>query len=149
MCLVVAVHVPYERRSELAAATPPSPDDRITVYFPGDYRMFARWRGLPKECVAEFVPDESGCGCGFVSTEAGSDPSVWNMTPEMAHRLANALQTFIGSMPDRVSLSAMWSGDRAKVEQAVSLTELVDLARRSRLGIRTMYQVSPSRVGAR
>jgi hypothetical protein len=98
---------------------------------------------MPRDFEAEFVLEESGCGCGYLTDVGSSRSRVWHMKSEASERLANALQRYVGSIAGEVAVSATWAGDRANREVRVTLEEVVDLVRRSELGITTRYLVSP------
>lgn len=150
MCLVVSVELPYERCADLAAATRPAPEDQILVFLHPDRRWWLRrLMGPPTTCEAELGPEESGCGCGFLSDEASVVEGVWHMAPDMRRRLANAFETFVGSLEAEVAVSAIWSGDRVKTREAVSLDQLVALTRQGKLGTHTRYRIRQTSRGAR
>src|SRR5690349_7124215 len=115
MCLVVAVRLPFARRAELTTALRPPAVDRIDFLVQPDRRWWpARLLGPPAECLAEFVLEEGGCGCAFLSDTASFEALTWSMEPASRERLANALSAVLGSLRGDVLFSAMWVGDKPK-----------------------------------
>jgi hypothetical protein len=102
----------------------------------------ARWLGPPTEREAEFVLEEAGCGCGFISEQAPNSPDVWPMTAEHRERLANAVERFVGSIPGDVRFAAMWASDPVRITRDVTLDELVEAVRGGHLGTNTEYRVA-------
>ena len=64
------------------------------------------------------------------------------MRPEILEQLARTLQILADEGPPNLSVEALWVGETPSETARVTPSKLVKLARSSRLGTRTKYELS-------
>ncbi len=79
--------------------------------------------------------------CDLLSDEADWNAPTWSMTPESLVELADLWARLFERVPGDVAVQALWDGDRAEIEQALSRAEFVDLVRQGALGTKTRYLI--------
>lgn len=81
--------------------------------------------------------------CDLLSDDADWNAPTWAMTPESLVELADLWVRLFERVPGDVAAQALWDGDRAEAEQALSRAEFVDVVRQGALGTKTRYLIHP------
>jgi len=140
MCLILTVAAPASERQELedAARKAAAAGLRVEMEHP------PRWPWARQAPARAVISEEGGCACSVLSDDADWNADAWAMRPEILERLARTLQILGDEGPPTLSLEALWVGE-APIETArVTPSELAELARSSRLGTRTRYELTPA-----
>lgn len=82
-----------------------------------------------------------GCACSLLSDDADWNADSWAMRPEILDRLAETIRVLVEEGPARLTIEALWIGEAPQQTTETTAAELVTLARSSRLGTRTRYEV--------
>jgi hypothetical protein len=108
-----------------------------------DLRVDERdWRWPWARHVEATISENGGCACGLLSDEADWNADFWAMRPEILEPLARTLQILIDQGPPHLTVAAAWLVTESRQTVNVTAAELVALARSSRLGTRTNYEVT-------
>jgi hypothetical protein len=89
-----------------------------------------------------FISDGSGCACSLLTDDADWDAEVWAMRPEVLDPLAVTIERLIDAAPEGLIVEALWIGDVPERTITVIAAELGELARTSRLGTHTRYEIT-------
>jgi hypothetical protein len=81
--------------------------------------------------------------CDLLSDDADWNAPTWAMTPESLVELADLWVRLFERVQRDVAAQALWDGDRAEVEQALSRAEFMEVVRQGALGTKTRYLIHP------
>ena len=110
-----------------------------------EHSLRCRWaRDRPARAV---ISEDGGCACSLLSDQADWNADVWSMRPDILDRLGRTLQVLADNGPATLSVEALWVGEVPRETITVTAAELAVLARSSRLGTRTRYELSRSAAG--
>lgn len=140
MCLVIWVKTDAADRDTLAAAARKASAAGLRV----EMESRSWWPWARRAPALATITEDGGCACGLLSDDADWNADTWLMRPEILEPLARTLQILADEGPATLFLEALWAGDAPLETARVTVTELVMLARSSRLGTRTRYEVSSS-----
>ena len=137
MCLMLIVAAePSEReRFNQAALRAAAAGLSVEVQHP------LRWPWARKTPVRATISEKGGCACSLLSDAADWDADFWAMRREILDQLARTLQIMVDEGPPRLTVEALWIGETPRETSRVTAEELVALARSSRLGTKTRYEL--------
>jgi hypothetical protein len=140
MCLMLIVAAePGEReRFNHAALQAAAAGLRVEVQHP------VKWPWARQIPVRATISEKGGCACSLLSDAADWDADFWDMRPEILEQLARTLQIVVDEGPPRLTVEALWDGETPRQTARLSGAELVALARTSRLGTKTRYELTTS-----
>lgn len=143
MCLVLSVAAPASEREELedAARKAAAAGLRVEMEHP------SRWPWARQSPARAVVSEKGGCACSLLGDEADWNADAWAMRPEILEQLAQTLQILADEGPPNLSVEALWVGEAPSETARVTPSELAELARSSRLGTRTRYELARSLTG--
>lgn len=140
MCLVIAVTTEAPERETLAEAARKASAASLRV----EMEHPPRWPWAREAPARATISEEGGCACSLLSDDADWNAATWAMRPEILERLARTLQILADEGPSTLFLEALWVGETPVATTRVTAAELVMLARSSRLGTRTRYELPHS-----
>lgn len=141
MCLSVIVRAPEAERSALASAVAALPSGALRAELQPAPSWASRWLWGARDARV-LVWEGGSCSCGLLSDEADWSAATWAMLPELREPLARTLEHIAARAPAGTVVEALWAGDDALVEVAVTPAALGALARTGALGTRTRYLVA-------
>jgi hypothetical protein len=100
-----------------------------------------RWPWARETPVRATISEEGRCACSLLSDDADWHADFWAMRPEVRERLAATLQVLVEEGPSDLTIEALWNGASALQTVRVTEAELVQLARTSRVGTRSRYEL--------
>jgi len=138
MCLILTVAAPAGERESLedAARKAAAVGLRVEMEHP------PRWPWARQTPARAVISEGGGCACSLLSDQADWDADTWAMRPEILEQLARTLQILGEDGPPNLSVQALWVGETPGETVRVTTATLVTLARSSRLGTRTRYELS-------
>ena len=138
MCLILTVAAPAAERERLedAARKAAGAGLRVEMEHP------PRWPWAGQTPARAVISEEGGCACSLLSDDAEWNADAWAMRPDILEQLARTVQILADEGPPNLCLEALWIGERPRETARVTAAELVMLARSSRLGTRTRYELS-------
>ena len=139
MCLILTVAAPSGEREELAEAASKAAAAGLRV----EMEHSPRWPWARQSPARAVISEQGGCACSLLSDDADWNADAWAMRPEILEQLARTLQILADEGPPNLSVEALWVGEAPSETARVTPSELADLARSSRLGTRTRYELVP------
>jgi hypothetical protein len=134
--LIVASESQERERFNHAAREAAAAGLRVEVEHP------VRWPWACKTAVRATISENGGCACSLLSDAADWDADFWATRPEILDQLARTLQIIVDEGPPRLTAEALWIGETPRQTSRVTAAELIELARSSRLGTKTRYELS-------
>lgn len=136
MCVFLTVKLSDEdsgRIDEIAAAAPLS--DGLTV---------APIRGLfqKRTSTLHIFEPKQGCACSFLTDNSYQEDDTWDIRPEVLLQLAPALQVLRNQTINGFSLDLQWVGDKTTEEKRITVEEMTEIVRDSRLNPQVKYLVT-------
>jgi hypothetical protein len=138
MCLILTVTAPASDREKFETVSRQPNADGLRV----EVEHLSRWPWARERPVRAVVSEAGGCACSLLSDDADWNAEVWAFRDDVLDRLAATLQHLAASVKRGVTVEALWIGDNVKETRSVSAADLVELARKNRLGTRTRYEVA-------
>jgi hypothetical protein len=144
MCFLITFTVPVSQHWALASAAAALPSDALPVTVQ-PVRLRGPALAKPRHAYAT-VGD--GCACSLLADDAEAGAARWTLRAEQVEPLASTLEGMAVRLPPGALLEAMWVGDAAEEQRAVTPAQLADIVRSGQLGTRTRYVIaSHPRVG--
>jgi hypothetical protein len=103
-----------------------------------------RWPWAREAPARAVISEEGGCACSLLGDDADWNADAWAMRPEILEQLTQTLQILADEGPPNLSVEALWVGEAPSETSRVTPSELAELARSSRLGTRTRYELARS-----
>ena len=88
------------------------------------------------------ITEEGGCACSLLTDEAGWDEETWDIRPEIRPRLALIIEQLRNALPDGFTIEAMWEGDEAEHDVALTINELSVIVKNNKIRTRVRYTVA-------
>ena len=145
MCLIVCVEAPASERDTLTAAAAAASRFGLRV----EVGRPSRWPWAQHRSVRAGISEDGGCGCSLLSDGASWDAKTWEMRHDVVEPLARTLETLLKDGPPRLSVEALWAGDRPDLEVVVTPGELAAIVRGEGLGTKTRYVTGRAGMTAR
>lgn len=137
MCLTLMVSAAAQDRELLERAARKATATGLNV----NLQHPPRWPWARQVPVRSTISENGGCACSLLSDDADWNADCWAMRPEILDRLAETIRVLVEEGPARVTFEALWIGDAPQQTTNTTAAELVALARSSRLGTKTRYEV--------
>jgi hypothetical protein len=80
--------------------------------------------------------------CGLLAEDADWDAATWSMTKEGSAGLSAAFGRLFQATSGEVRIAALWEGDQAETERAISQQEMVKIAAEGELSTKTRYVIA-------
>jgi len=137
MCLTLMVSVAAQDREllERAAREATATGLSVKVEHP------PKWPWARQAPVRATISEEGGCACSLLADDADWNADSWAMRPEILDRLAETIRILLEEGPARLTIEALWIGEAPHQTTKTTAAELVALARSSRLGTKTTYEL--------
>ena len=100
-----------------------------------------RWPWTRETSVRAEITEDGACACGLLSDDADWNADVWAMRPDILEPLARTVQILAEEGPPTLAVEALWIGDAPNEIVLVTATQLAALARLSKLGTHTRYEL--------
>jgi hypothetical protein len=139
MCLMLVASTEAPAREKLADAARKASATALRV----EMEHAPRWPWARETPARATISEEGGCACSLLSDDADWNADAWVMRPEILEQLARTLEILSDEGPPNLFVEALWLGEAPSVTTSVTRSELVELARSSRLGTRTRYELTP------
>ena len=139
MCLILTVAAPASERQKLEDAARKAAVAGLQV----EVEHPPRWPWARQAPARAVISGEGGCACSLLGDDADWNAEAWAMRPEILEQLALTLQILADEGPPNLSVEALWAGEAPSETARVTPSELAELARSSRLGTRTRYELAP------
>jgi len=106
-------------RQSGCAAAPPDRDSPchgrqlgVSVWASGRRAPYLRWPWARTGPVRATVTEDGGCACGMLSDDADWNAETWAMRAASFEPLAQTLEELLRLGPRRITVAALWAGDR-------------------------------------
>ena len=139
MCLMLVATTEAPAREKLADAARKASAAGLRV----EMEHPPRWPWARQTPARAVISEDGGCACSLLSDDADWNADAWAMRPEILEQLARTLRILADEGPPNLSVEALWVGEAPSETASVTPSELVELARSSRLGTRTRYELAP------
>lgn len=138
MCLMLIATAEAAERSRLerAARQASAAGLHVTVEHP------PKWPWARETPARATISEDGACACSLLSDDADWNATCWSMRPDALDRLAQTLQILVDEGPRRLTIEALWIGETPRDTRRLTRAEFVQLARSSRLGTRTRYELA-------
>jgi hypothetical protein len=137
MCLMLVATTEAPEREKLAGAARKASATALRV----EMEHPPRWPWARETPARATISEEGGCACSLLSDDADWNADDWAMRPEILEQLARTLQILTDEGPPNLFVEALSLGEAPSEMARVTRSELVELARSSRLGTRTRYEI--------
>jgi hypothetical protein len=107
------------------------------------------WPWARHRPVRVSISEGGGCACSLLADSASWDAETWEMRPDVVEPLARTLEMLLQHGPPRISVEALWAGDRPDIEVVVTPGELAAVVQGRGLGTTTRYVTERGGVTAR
>jgi hypothetical protein len=145
MCLTISIEASADERDTLTAAATAASGFGLHV----EVDRLSRWPWARHRPVRVSITEAGGCACSLLADGASWDAETWEMRHDVVEPLARTLQTMLEHGPPRMSVEALWAGDRPNVEVVVTPGDLAALVHGDGLGTMTRYVTERGGVTAR
>lgn len=145
MCLFILVEAPANTRERLAAAADSASQDGLRV----EIARQSRWPWARCRSATAVITEEDGCACSLLNDAASWNAETWLMRADIVDRLGETLRTLAVEGPPRLTIAALWIGDKPLTDIVLTPEELERTVRTTGLRQKTRYIVSgesPSRL---
>ena len=140
MCLMLIATAKAAEREKLEQAARQAAASGLRIEMEHPHR----WSWARGTAARATISEEGGCACSLLTDDADWNADAWAMRPEILERLARTLQILADEGPSSLCVEALWIGETPNQTARVTASELATLARSSRLGTRTKYEIAPS-----
>ena len=138
MCLIFTVTARPSDRENIERVSRQAAPDGLRI----EVEHMPRWPWAREQPLRAFISEERGCACSLLSDDADWNAEVWAMRREVLERLAVTIERLVDAAPDGLIVEALWIGDVPERTIAVTAAEFGELARTSRLGTHTRYEIT-------
>jgi hypothetical protein len=80
-------------------------------------------------------------GCELLTDDADWGAATWDMTRQGRQQLADAFDALFAAYAGQVAIEALWEGDKATTQEALSREQLLAKVRENEVGTKTRYLV--------
>lgn len=137
MCLSIWIEAAAPDRDSLVTAANSASQFGLQV----DVRDISPWPWARTGPVRATVTEDGGCACGMLSDDADWNAETWAMRADMIEPLAQTLEELLRLGPRRITVAALWAGDRPQQELNVTPADLTRIIRTTGLGTKRRYVV--------
>jgi hypothetical protein len=135
MCLTITVEVADLSEQELGSLA--------RAVSTGELGFASQGRGL----LRRHGPRLAAHGCELLAEDADWDAATWSMTDDGKRRLSAALGRLFQQTAGNVRFAAIFDGDRAETEEAISRRDLLEIVAAGELGTKTQYVIAGDDLG--
>jgi hypothetical protein len=137
VCLSIWIEAATSDRDSLVTAANSASEFGLQV----DVDHVSRWPWARKGPVRATITEDGGCACGMLGDDADWNAETWAMRPDIIEPLAQTLEELVRLGPRRITVAALWAGDRPQQEFKVTPADLMLIIRTTGLGTKRRYVV--------
>jgi hypothetical protein len=138
MCLLIWIEAEAADRASLVTAAHAASEFGLQV----DVARASRWPWARSKPVRATISEGGGCACGMLSDDAAWNAETSAMRADIVEPLARTLETLLSLGPGRLTVAALWVGERPQQQLDVTPAELTRLVRTTGLRTKTRYVVN-------